>query len=122
MSPEITVPFLWTFFEDRGYGGYLYYAKKNNHRTSLTPGANANEGTTEAIFAGYDEYIEKHGRRELHGEILEQCREADITNLSPQDLFVAGGHAIIAAANSIRTPIYASNTKHKLFNTFKIDI
>ena len=120
MSPEITVPFLWTYFEDRGYGGYLFYQKKNNHRTSLTPGANANEGTTEAIFAEYDEYIERHGAREVHGEILEQCREADITNLSPQDLFVAGGHALIAAKNSVRTPERKSSSTNPLFRTYKL--
>lgn len=120
MFPEINVPFLWDYFTDHGYGGYLFYQKKNNHRMSVTPGANTNEGTIEAMFSEMEEYIEKHGRREVHQEILETCREVEIANLSPYDLFVACGYALLGARKSARIPVQQASTKHQLFTTYKL--
>lgn len=122
MFPEINVPFLWDYFTDRGYAGYLFYQKKANNRVSLTPGANTNEGTTEGIFAEFEEYIEKHGAREVHSEILEVCREVEIENLSPYDLFVSCGYALLGARKSFRVKPPVIGTKHELFKTYKVEI
>lgn len=122
MFPEINVPFLWDYFTDRGYAGYLFYQKKANHRMSLTPGANTNEGTTEGMFAEFEEYIEKHGRREVHQEILEVGREVEIENLSPYDLFVSCGYALLGARKSFRVKAPVASTQHKLFHTYKVSM
>ncbi len=121
MFPEINVPFLWDYFSDRGYAGYLFFQKKNNHRMSLTPGANTNEGTIESMFSEVDEYIEKHCFKEVHQEFLETCRGVEIENLSPYDLFVACGYALLGARKSIRVPIEKSSTKHQMFHTYKME-
>lgn len=121
MFPEINVPFLWDHFHDRGYGGYLFYQKKPNNRISLTPGANTNDGTIEAIFAEFDEYIEKYGHKEVHQEILEVCREVEITNLSPYDLFVSCGYALLGAKKSYRVKPQTRATNQPYFKTYKID-
>jgi hypothetical protein len=97
MYPEINVEFLWDYFMERGYGGYLMYAiDPNTNKVSITPGANTSDKTKEAIFREYQFYIQHHGLREVHDEILEQCKDIE-DDMGDYDLFVAGGLALIGA-------------------------
>ena len=102
MFPEINVPTLWEGFVNRGYGGYLLYRKDpGTGRVSKTPGANTSTGVQDEIFKEYYTYIELHGAREVHDELLEQCLAVD-DKMTDYDLFVAGGMALVAAKRDFR--------------------
>lgn len=97
MNPEINVDFLWDYFDQRGYGGYLFF--RRDRRTGLTiatPGQTTTDKVKESIFNEYMTHIEKHGMREVHDEILEQCLEIE-NDMTDFDLFVAGGYALLGA-------------------------
>jgi hypothetical protein len=97
MFPEINVDFLWDFFEERGYGGYLFYRKDPKTGYSLrTPGQTTTDKVKEAIFTEYHTYIEQHGRRELHTELLQECLDIE-NDMTDFDRFVAGGYALMGA-------------------------
>lgn len=97
MNPEINVEFLWDYFSDRGYGRYLYYHfDVNKNKLSVTPGMSTHEKVKETIFREWQFYIQHHGLRERHDEILEQCKEIE-DDMNDYDLFVAGGYALMAA-------------------------
>jgi hypothetical protein len=99
MFPEINVDFLWEYFEGRGYGGYLFWQTDGNGKISRTPGAYTGEKLKEEIYREWQFYIEHHGRRERHVELLEQCKEIE-DDMTDYDLFVAGGLALVAAKKS----------------------
>lgn len=99
MFPEINVDFLWDYFEERGYIGYLYYQiDKKTRRKSKTPGATTGVNTQESIFGEWEKYIDRNGRKdnEKHDELMYQCREI-VDDMNPFDLFVAGGYALLGA-------------------------
>ena len=97
MNTEINVSFLWDFFEEHGFAGYLYYyLDKKTGRFKKTPGANTGVADIEEIFREYQSYIEYHGHREHHIDILEQCLDID-DDMGDYDLFTAGGYALISA-------------------------
>ncbi len=120
MFPETDVDLIWDYFNERGYGGYLYYQKDEHGRVSRQPGAHTNDRTKEAIFAECESYIERRGAYERHPEILEAFREADKENLSPHDLFVACGYAILGARKSFKKISHTKDTKNPLFYTFEV--
>jgi hypothetical protein len=100
MFPEINVDFLWEYFETRGYVHYLMFPIDSyTGKVSRTPGAQTGEKLREEIFREWQYYIEKHGRRERHTELLEQCKEIE-DDMGDYDLFVAGGLALVAAKKS----------------------
>jgi hypothetical protein len=103
MFPEINVDFLWEYFETRGYSGYLFFPiDQHTGKVSRIPGAHTGEKLKEEIFREWQYYIEKHGRRERHTEILEQCKEIE-DDMGDYDLFVAAGLALVAAKRSSLT-------------------
>lgn len=121
MFPEINVDFLWDYFEDRGYGGYLFYRKDPKTGLSLrTPGQTTTEKVKEAIFTEYHTYIEQHGRREFHTEILEQCLEIE-NDMSDFDLFVAGGYALMGAKKQTYVPAEEGLTLDDYYETYYVD-
>jgi hypothetical protein len=118
MNPEINVSFLWDYFVERGYVKYLYFRKDARNKTVNTPGYHTNDGTKDTIFSEFETYIQYHGAREKHDEILKACREVDYKNLNPADLFVASGYALIAARNGVKIQETKRETKNELFETF----
>jgi len=99
INVEINVPFLWEYFEERGYKGYLWYGKdRRTGRINVKPGTYTNEEVREDIFREYHTQIENHGQRECHQEMLRQCLEIE-DKMNDYDLFVAGGLALKAAKN-----------------------
>jgi hypothetical protein len=100
MNTEINVEFLWDYFEDRGYGRYLYYpfdVRKN--KLSITPGQQASDKTREEIFREYQYYIQHFGATEVHDELLIQCRDIE-NDMGDYDLFAAGGYALTSNERS----------------------
>jgi len=97
MFPEINVPFLWDYFDERGYGGYLLYkVDPKSFEFSKTPGGSSSDKIKQDIFTEYMTWIENEADKETHVEILEECRDIegpeDMTN---HDLFTAGGYALL---------------------------
>ncbi len=103
MFPEINVDFLWEYFETRGYVNYLMFPiDPHTNKISRQPGAQTGEKLKEEIFREWQYYIERHGRRERHIELLEQCKEIE-DDMGDYDLFVAGGLALVASKRSSLT-------------------
>lgn len=97
MNCEINVPFLWDYFEARGYAGYLYYGTdRKTGRINATPGVNTLPAVQDEIYREYHTYIERHCHRECHDDILRQCREIE-DDMGPYDLFVTGGLCFLGA-------------------------
>ena len=79
------------------YKGYLWYGKdRRTGRINAKPGTYTNEEVREDIFREYHSYIETHGHRECHIDLLRQCLEIE-DKMNDYDLFVAGGLALKAA-------------------------
>ncbi len=96
MFPEIDYPFLWDYFEKRGYSSYLLYkVDPKTFEVSKTPGSTANK-IKQDIFTEYMDWIEKEACEENHIEILEECRDIDgIEDMTNYDLFTAAGYALL---------------------------
>ncbi len=96
MYPEIDYPFLWDYFDARGYGGYLLYKiDPRTFKLNNTPGETANKVKQE-IFTEYMTWIENEADEETHIEILEECRDIDgPEDMTNYDLFTAGGYALL---------------------------
>jgi len=97
MFPEINVPFLWDYFDSRGYSGYLLYkVDPKTFEFGKTPGGQTGEKIKQDIFTEYMTWIENEADIEKHSEVLEECRDIegpeDMTNW---DLFTAGGYALL---------------------------
>lgn len=97
MFPEVNVPFLWDYFTERGYGGYLFYdVDKKTNKYKKTPGITTTQEVREDIFREYHTYIQNHGMREVHDELLRECLEIE-DDMGDFDLFTAGGYALLGA-------------------------
>lgn len=97
MFPEINVPFLWDYFDERGYAGYLLYkVDPKTFEFGKTPGGQTSEKIKQDIFTEYMTWIENEADNEKHIEVFEECRDIegpeDMTNY---DLFTAGGYALL---------------------------
>jgi len=97
MNCEINVPFLWDYFKQRGYVGYLYYGiDRKTGFINKNPGFNTLKGVQDDIYREYHTYIERHGMREVHDKILRQCLDIE-DDMGPYDQFVSGGAALLGA-------------------------
>jgi len=103
MFPEINVDLIWSYFEQRGYSGYLLYrVDPKTFEQQKTPGANTNDKIKQRIFAEYMNWIETEAEEETHIEILEECRDiGGPEEMTFYDLFTAAGYALIGSE-----PIY----------------
>jgi hypothetical protein len=103
MFPEQDVPFLDDYFTRRGYAGFLLHRVDNKtNRFKITPGIMANQAKQD-IFSEMMTYIERHGHREVHDELLRECAKiGSPENMTYFDLFAAAGYALLGA-NSTQT-------------------
>lgn len=100
MNPEINIPVLWEYFEERGYRGYLlYHIDKSTYQESKKPGrTTVGDKVKNEIFAWYAAYIEHHIHKEVHLDLLEQLRDINgIHEMTHYDLLTAAGYAGIGA-------------------------
>ena len=88
------------YFRNRGYTGYLYYkfdVKKGKYDDEA--GTNAMAKVNQDIFFRTQTYIEQHGHRERHDELLQEWKDLE-DDLGDFDLAAAAGHALCAAGDS----------------------
>jgi len=116
MFPEINIPFLWDYFDERGYGGYLLYkVDPKTFEFGKTPGGQSSEKIKQDIFTEYMTWIENEAASEKHIEILEECRDIegpeDMTNY---DLFTAGGYALLGTHGIYDTIAEMSDQEYDL--------
>ncbi len=92
MYPEINVDRVWSYFNQRGYTGYLLF--DIDHKTGVpknTPGFNSLEGSKQDLFNGVRDYIEKHIHREVHLDLIMEFKDIPgIEHMNKFDLFTAG--------------------------------
>jgi hypothetical protein len=112
MYPEIDVPLIMDYFQEKGYGGFLHYKyDESQKRWKTNPGDTSSAKTKQLIFAEYMQYIEHHAFREVHRIILEQCRDiAGPEEMTDYDAFTAGGYALMSAKSTQDTRQEKSNS------------
>lgn len=118
MFPEIDYPFLWDYFEQRGYAGFLLYKiDPRTFRVNNTPGDTANK-VKQDIFTEYMTWIENEADEETHIEILEECRDIDgPEDMTNYDLFTAGGYALLGT-RGIFDEVQALNEKEYTLDSY----
>lgn len=93
MYPENNVDLINEKFESWGFGGYLLYdfdpvkgvVKEN-------AGFHSSESKKQDLFLGLKQYIEEHGHRESHLDLLMECKDiGGLEEMTKYDLFTAGG-------------------------------
>lgn len=101
MFPEINVDFIPEHFEKCGYGGYLLFKfDRKKGEVKDEPGMNTQTKSKQQIYALTESYIENHGHRECHPDLLQTWKDLG-DDLGPFDLAVAAGYALMGAeANS----------------------
>ena len=112
MFPEINVPFVWEYFEQRGYPDFLLYKiDPITFQQNKTPGSNTSEKIKQDIFTEYMQFIESEADEENHIELLEECKNiGGPEEMTHYDLFTAGGYALLGTA-SIYTKIEEINNE-----------
>jgi len=97
INSEINVEFIWEYFEERGYGGYLFRnVDKKTGKNKKIPGTYASPAVVEEIFREWQNYIQYDGMREYHTELFDQCLMIE-EKMGKFDLFAAAGYALTAA-------------------------
>lgn len=99
MSPEINVPDVWRYFEENGFGNFLYYfMDKSTGKYRKTPGFNSLTGSKNDIFNAWRNYIEQHGKRDRHARQLQQAMDINgIEEMTKYDLFTSAGGCLISS-------------------------
>ncbi len=101
MLPEINVDFLYKYFTERGYGGYLYFKfDEIKRKYAQLPGIYTHVKESQQIFSVIQSHIEHHVHREEHDELINEWKEL-VDELTDFDLAVASGLALIGASDGV---------------------
>jgi hypothetical protein len=88
--PENNVDHSWMYFERMEFGGYLRYESDPQGKERPKPGFNSNTGSKQSLFDGIRNFVNVHGRRVRHIELIKEWLEIRGTDDMPnRDLFVA---------------------------------
>ena len=95
MNPECNFDIVRKHFIRRGYGGFLYYMHDTDGYYKKVPGYQL-KNQSDKLLSLIADFIERHGKRCDHIEVLEQCLslkgKQDITN---KDLVAVLGGALL---------------------------
>ena len=80
-----------SYFEDRGYGGFLMYLPG-----STKPGISGSLKTHQQIAEITEDYIENNIDRVYYSELLKDWLEFDITKTTKFDAAMSAGYTLIA--------------------------
>ncbi len=98
--PENNLSEIYEWFIKKGYGEYLIFKVDFlTGKESITPGqAMANNSAKEDMFSEYSTHLTRNCWREVHDELLMQCKQiGGPKETTKYDLFTAGGWALIGA-------------------------
>lgn len=101
--PERNMPVIWERFQEWGYGGFLKHDVDTKGQIKEEPGfyIGNNDLVKQDMFSRFMQYIQSHGMRERHVEILDECRKiSGIDELKLFDLFAACAGCLIGMDNS----------------------
>jgi len=108
--PEQNVERFIEYMFDMGYGGYaLYDIDMMTGKIKSLPGRYTTNDVLQEIFRDYKDYIENHGHREEHDDLLIQMKNIrGVEDATRNDLFVAFGMSLLGSKSRFRE--YISNT------------
>ena len=100
--PEINHDLIWSYIVERGYDGYLLYAHNmQGQRFRNTPGFAATASDQQKIMQKLQGYVQNHGHREKHIEILRDLKKLKgVEDLTNRDLSVAVGGCLYGLESS----------------------
>jgi hypothetical protein len=99
MFPETNVPFVTEHFEKLGFDRFLVRWNERGKYDTIA-GKDTTVKLKQRIFNEYRTYIQRHGMRERHSDLLVEIRDIkDIDDMTNYDLFAAGGFALIGNLN-----------------------
>jgi len=102
--PEQNVERFIEFMFDRGYGGYaLFDIDMMTGRMKSLPGRYTTNDVLQEIFREYKDYIELHGAKEEHDDLLLQMKNIrGVEDATRNDLFVAFGMCLLGSKSRYR--------------------
>jgi hypothetical protein len=102
--PEQNVERFIEFLFDRGYGGYaLFDIDLMTGKVKSLPGKYTTNDVLQEIFREYKDYIQNHGEREEHDDLLMQMKNIrGVEDATHNDLFVAFGMCLLGSKSRYR--------------------
>lgn len=98
MNPEVNNEMVRKYFIKKGYRPFLYFYREEDGTFRKTAGYTLGGEMGNKILGSAVNFIEKHGHRCDHLELLQQCKELkgrkDITNCDLVAVFAGATHAI----------------------------
>lgn len=112
MFAESNVSHINDTFKKWGYGGYLLHAVGSDGKIRATPGQHSGENSKQELMLALANYIELHCEREMHMDLLLQCKEIpSIKKMTEYDLLTAAGLCIIGAEKGYWQHLEKKDTK-----------
>lgn len=97
-NPESNNEMVRKYFKKHKCNGFLYYYKDEDGKFNKTAGYSLNTDMQTKILGSSVDFIERHGHRCNHLELLDQCKNLrgrkDITNKDLVAVFGGATHAI----------------------------
>lgn len=116
MYPENNLTYVHDWFTERGYAGYLKYdwdTKAGKFKNNS--GFNSGGESKQDLFNEVRDYIERHVHREVHLDLLMECKSiSGIEDMTNWDLFTAGAGSLKGSKSK--------HTKFLQYNAQKVDI
>lgn len=92
MFAETNISNIVDNFKKWGYAGYLLYALDKDGKLRSTPGMHSGENSKQELMLRLANYIDVHGSRERHIELLNECKTiSSIKKMKDFDLLVSAG-------------------------------
>lgn len=98
--PEINVPDIWDYFDEKGFTEYMIYKyDKRTGKQSKTPGEQfGNNSLKDEMMIEYANYYNNFISNDPHDEVMEQAKGLNgVDDIRNNDLFAAFGWALIGA-------------------------
>jgi hypothetical protein len=120
--PEINLPLIVEYFRQRGYFGFLKFGKdKTTGKRKLTPGYSSTGNTKPELFNSLRDYIQLHGHRERHSEILMECKSIKgLDDMTNHDLFTACSGCLLSNENSYENAVEQAIKTYNIKQAFPV--
>jgi hypothetical protein len=115
LYPEVNVAEIIEFAQDKQMGGYfLYDIDWKTGKFKTVPGFYSQGESKQSLFNCTRDYIEIHGHRELHSDLLTQWKEIEgMEQMTDFDLFTAGAGCLKGAKSKMIDTTKPKSEKRK---------